>query len=200
MSPVSRWRKDPKLEAVLVRLAEQLGDLWTTQAVKLPYLVDVVAARVLGRPVTRCRYEAWQMGVVATGAWALMKHDAGGKYFQVCGDPVADGLLLHLEPGQQVPQALASEELAIVDFIAKEYGHLSPTKLGALTKTLNPGVENWGSNAEVEPSEDAYARLAPGWQRAVASLQQADLTDATGWEGPIGDVAGYLRQRLAGDA
>jgi hypothetical protein len=43
----------PKLAAVLARLATQNGgSLTIAQAAVLPYLVDVVAMRVLGRPIT----------------------------------------------------------------------------------------------------------------------------------------------------
>ncbi len=44
---------DPKLKAVLARLCEKRGSLFKTQAVKLPYLVDVVATHVLGESITQ---------------------------------------------------------------------------------------------------------------------------------------------------
>ena len=40
-----------KLKAVLARLCEQLGPITRTKAVKLPYLVDVVANQVLGHAI-----------------------------------------------------------------------------------------------------------------------------------------------------
>ena len=53
-----------KLILVLERICERLGSVNKTQAVKLPYLVDTVAARVLGRPITSAAYETWRHGVV----------------------------------------------------------------------------------------------------------------------------------------
>ncbi len=61
----SETRLDLKTEAVLARLCERLGFLNKTQAVKLPYLVDVMAKHLLGRRLAETRFEAWDQGVVA---------------------------------------------------------------------------------------------------------------------------------------
>ena len=58
----------PRLEAVMIRLCRG-ANLNKTQAVKLPYLVDVVATHVLGMPITEGSHQAWDHGVVTSQAW-----------------------------------------------------------------------------------------------------------------------------------
>src|SRR3954447_22102207 len=58
----------PILEAVLVRLG-RTTDLNVTQAVKLPYLVDVIAMHILGRQITEGTHQAWDYGVVTSQIW-----------------------------------------------------------------------------------------------------------------------------------
>lgn len=152
---------DEKLEAVLARLCERRGDLWTTQAVKLPYLVDLVAVHVLGRPITRSHHKAWSYGVVTARAWGLIRRAGGGRHFKVYGDPYAEGARLKLQT-PDIAERLTEEERAIVDFVADEFGEVASTDLGQLTKDLNPDVAQWGSRQPVQLSEQAYKRL-PVW-------------------------------------
>ena len=63
---------NPRMTAVLARLCEQLGPLFKTQAVKLPYLVDVVAKSVLGHTIANGTYQAWEHGVVAREVYRFM--------------------------------------------------------------------------------------------------------------------------------
>jgi hypothetical protein len=154
-----KWR-DPKLEAVLARLCERRGDLWTTQAVKLPYLVDLIAQHVLGEPVTRSLHKAWKYGVVTARAWGMITKAGGGDHFKVYGDPYADGARLSLD---SVPdEELTPEEQRIVDFVASEFGDIPSGELAQLTKDLNPDVKKWGSYDPVPLSKAAYKRL-PIW-------------------------------------
>lgn len=157
----SFFSRDEKLEAVLARLCQDKGDLWTTQAVKLPYLVDLVAEHVLGARLTRSQHKAWDLGVVTARAWGLIKKEKGGRHFGVYGDPYAEGARLTLKD-PSIAERLTEEERAIVDFVAAEYGELSVAELGQLTKALNPEVERWGGRQPVPLTEEAYKRL-PIW-------------------------------------
>lgn len=154
-------RDDEKLVAILARLCQERGDLWTTQAVKLPYLVDLVAMHVLGHRLTRSHHKTWTYGVVTARAWGLIKKQEGGRYFEVYGDPYAEGARLRLLD-HSVVERLTDEETAIVDFVAQEFGDMTPADLGQLTKDLNPEVDQWGGRQAIELSEDAYRRL-PAW-------------------------------------
>jgi uncharacterized phage-associated protein len=169
--------RDPKLEAVLARLCQRLGGkVWKTQAVKLPYLVDLVGLHVLGNKITETRHEAWDMGVVATSAWSLIQHSRGGEYFRVEAAPDREDacqLALQAPP----PTELSDEEAAIVDFVAEEYGHWPLDRLMTLTKLVNPDVDSWGPPSEqIVETEAAYKRL-PLWfgedEADVASAVEA---------------------------
>src|SRR5436305_431780 len=70
---------NPKLTAVLARLCERLGPLFSTQAVKLPYLVDVIANQVLGQPIANGTYQTWEHGVVAKEVFRFIKHEVREK-------------------------------------------------------------------------------------------------------------------------
>lgn len=178
-------RDDRKLEAILARLCQSRGGLWTTQAVKLPYLVDLVATRVLGHRLTRSHHKAWTYGVVTARAWGLIKKQDGGRYFEVHGDPYAEGARLRLLDASIV-EHLTDEERAIVDFVAEEFGDMAPADLGQLTKDLNPEVDHWGGKQPVELSNEAYERL-PAWfgedeadaRSVAAAAEQVDQGTAT---------------------
>src|SRR4051812_44426009 len=89
----------PKLEAVLIRLAK-IGPINMTHAVKLPYLVDVVANHVLGKPITEGHHEAWKWGVVTSEAWRYLS-DADkdpGASFQVESVPFAEEKRITVNP------------------------------------------------------------------------------------------------------
>lgn len=161
--------EDPKLNAVLGRLCEQLGDLWTTQAVKLPYLVDLVSQRVRGYKVTNSQHKAWRLGVVTARAWGLIKREHGGKYFEVFGDPVTDGIRLRIKTAP--PDVLDDIEKQIVDFVAAEFGSMRPDKLGQLTKELNPDVRTWEGSTQVELTDSAYERLPIGFGELEADAE-----------------------------
>lgn len=186
-----------KLQAVLARLCEQVGELAMTQAVKLPYLVDVFAERALGRKIVDATYQAWDYGVVAKEAWVLL-HYAPGPLFkvEVCQFSEAS-YVIQLNTEADVPRGvLTSDELEIVDFVAEKYGRLSATALGGLTKIMNPQIETWGSNEEPATGEDAYSRLSDDWNRTRRAILNVDLDDKSKWGGPIGDPGEYVRTAL----
>lgn len=162
--------EDPKLEAVLARLCERLGDLWTMQAVKLPYLVDLVAHHVCKRPITTSAHKAWEHGVVTARAWGLMKKAKGGDHFEVYGEPFVDGLRLKCISAPDVD--LTTDEREIVDFVADSFGALSTNDLAALTKDINPGVSAWGGKKAMQLTADAYERLPIWFKEEEADLKR----------------------------
>jgi uncharacterized phage-associated protein len=195
----SETQLDPKTEAVLARLCERLGFLNKTQAVKLPYLVDVMAQHLLGRRLAATRFEAWDQGVVAPEIYRFLTYHSEP-------DPV-----FRVEPAQYSESAvrvtlhgparepLAPEEREIVDLVANEYGRLPVEQLGRITKRLNTelGPEDWGTNAAVKLDEDSFLRLSPHWQDLYERIAASDLDDRRLWSEPIGDPGEYLRRALA---
>jgi len=153
----------PKLEAVMVRLCTA-ARLNKTQAVKLPYLVDVVAKHVLGRRITEGNHEAWQYGVVSSEAW---------RYLDSCEETPAlfelDTVPFSEEKRVRVVReteslALSPEELKVVDYVAEEFAHIPAVALGQITKLMNPSVTSWGGNSRADIGEDAYERMSDEYQ------------------------------------
>lgn len=181
---------NPRLTAVLARLCERLGPLFKTQAVKLPYLVDVVAGSVLGHTIADGTYQTWEHGVVAKEVYRFIEHEAGESgLFRVWRHQ-------HSEGGKKIALAdaswldpLSSDEIAVVDTVADLYGNMPPEALGYLTKQMNTEISprDWGSNHRASLSEDAFQRLNPEWQRLYSRISADDLDDRSRWEGPIND-------------
>lgn len=156
MPPMDSQDLPPKLKAVLLRLGKA-ASLNTTQAVKLPYLVDVVANNVLGRRITEGTHEAWQYGVVTAEVWHYLEH--------------AESPVLHMEPvpfseekrlvidADPAPDELTLDEQRIVDFVAEEFSTVRAMELGKITKFMNPEIPSWGSNRAPGLGEDAYDRM-----------------------------------------
>ncbi|HYU33237.1 MAG TPA: hypothetical protein VEW48_13840 [Thermoanaerobaculia bacterium] len=70
---------NPRLRAVLARLCDRLGPMYKTQAVKLPYLVDVIAKNTLGHVIAGGTYQAWEHGVVTREVYRFVEHEAGRR-------------------------------------------------------------------------------------------------------------------------
>ena len=86
--------------------------------------------------------------------------------------------------------ALTPEEIAIIDFIADEYGHIAPEQLGYLTKRLNTEMppETWGTNQLAAINEDAFLRLGPAVAKSLRKvISEQDLDDRSRWSEPIDD-------------
>jgi len=186
---------------VLARLCEQLGPMYSTQAVKLPYLVDVVAKQVLGHTVANATYQAWEHGVVAREVFRFIKHEAASDdLFKVQSHQYSESgqrISLAKKPGKNQP--LTAEELAVVDFVAETYGHLPFDELGLLTKRLNTEIppEEWGSNRPAALDDETFLRLSPEWQSLSQRISDADLTDRSQWSAPINDnPREYFRRML----
>jgi len=162
----------PILEAVLVRLG-RTTDLNVTQAVKLPYLVDVIAMHILGRQITEGTHQAWDYGVVTSQIWHYLNKCDYSPIFHLVTLPWSEEKRLIIDITEPDPR-LTPEERQIVDFVAKEYGHLSAVDLGRMTKFMNPTVSKWGSNRAADLGSEAYDRMSDDYQEMAK--QAASLT------------------------
>lgn len=188
-----------KLEAVLAELCARLGTITITKAVKLPYLVDVVAEHVLGHRITEGTFEAWDYGVVTREVWDLAKED-GGTWFRVGEHFYSEGgRTVALAEGAEPPE-LEADELAVVGYVVEQFGHLGAGDLGDLTKSLNSdfAAEEWGSNRAPTTGEEAFARLSPSWLDLWRRLPDLDLDDASLWGEPIEDAEAFARETMSG--
>jgi hypothetical protein len=194
-------RLSPKLEAVLARLCQRLGALTTTSAVKLPYLVDVVATHYLGRSITDGTHQTWDHGVVTHEVWSYIQNggDIQGP-FDVTAHRLTEEGGKQISLGGTPDDELSPEEETVVDLVADNYGGLDAKSLGRLTKTLNTHFDKrvWGNNQQAAVNEDAYARLAEGYQTFANRLQHLNFADEKKWGEPIDDPYEYLRRKLGG--
>jgi uncharacterized phage-associated protein len=190
---------DPKLEAVLAEICSRLGTITITKAVKLPYLVDVVAQHALGRRITEGTFQAWDYGVVTREVWDLAKK-GGGTRFRVGEHFYSEGGRTLALAEESEPAGLTADELAVVGYVVEQFGHLNASDLGDLTKSLNPqlAAEEWGSNQTPSTGEDAFARLSPTWLDLWRRLPDLDFDDASLWGEPIQDAQAFARETMSG--
>ncbi len=154
----------PKLEAVLVRLIKS-GKLNKTQAVKLPYLVDVVAQRVLGRPITEGHHQAWEHGVVTAEAWRHLDRGGASSPFILEPVPWSEEKRVRLNADCEPCSAeLTGEEERVVDSVVAEFAETPAGELGRVTKRMNPQIASWGRNVAADTGPDAYDRMSPEYQ------------------------------------
>lgn len=160
-----------KLEAVLGRLCQRMGKLSMTQAVKLPYIVDVIARNESGRPIANATYQCWQYGVVASEAFSGLKRC---ESFAIEEIEYSEGSTWVKYLGSEPD--LTPAEIEIVDRVAREYGRLKQSSLGLLTKMMNTHIPKWGSNMLADTSADAYEKLrSSAWQSACKSVSDIDF-------------------------
>lgn len=177
----------PKLEGALVRLCQRSPKpLNTTQAVKLPYLVDVLALHVLGRPITQGHHQAWKHGVVTTEAWEHLSYRPKASVFEVRPVPFSEETRVDVA-SDAAEQELTEEERRIVDFVAEEYADVSAAELGQLTKLMNPAISSWGGNRSADVSENAYERMSPEYLEMAEAVAGVTLEQLRRESRPVTD-------------
>jgi uncharacterized phage-associated protein len=176
----------PKLEAVLIRLGRDRR-LNLTQAVKLPYLVDVVARHLLGEPITEGTHQAWEMGVVTREAWHYLKKRQDSPTFHLEDVPTSDEKRLVVDAeGEDV---LTPDERAVVDAVADEFAGFQAGELGRLTKLMNPDIRAWGpTNRPASLGEDAYERLSEDYQGMAEDAASVTLDRLRRDSVPVEDI------------
>lgn len=191
---------DSRMAAVLARLCDRLGSLSKTQAVKLPYIVDVVAMHVRGDAVTGAEYEAWDYGVVAPAVWHAFSSDEAKASGRVNGFSVRDlpysesGVAIRLEHPSSA--GLSDAEGEIVDDVAEMFGKLGYEELGKLTKAMNLEIRKWGSNRQPRIDEEAYVRLVGRWDSVLSKVEADEAEDEQNWGDLTGAPTAELRKSL----
>lgn len=181
------------LAAVLAHLCRKLGPLIKTRAVKLTYLVDVVANRDLGRPITGGSHQTWDYGVVTAEVYRAITRNQVGPLFKVDPHEFSEsGFQLRLVGD---PPPLEESEREVVDEVAERFGRWSAEDLGMLTKAMNThlGPDAWGKNNRASIGEDASFRLSEGRLRLHRQLSDLDLEDRSKWGEPIRDPKAFAK-------
>ncbi|HEY2295161.1 MAG TPA: hypothetical protein VGM86_31035, partial [Thermoanaerobaculia bacterium] len=175
----------PKLKAVLIRLGKT-KQLNVTQAVKLPYLVDVVATHILGRKITEGHHKAWDHGVVTREVWHYLNKCVDSPVFHLESVPLSEERRVVIDVDE--PAVLSPEEQAVVDFVAHELV-LRAGELGRLTKLMNPGIPSWGQrDYAASVGEDAFERLSPEYREMAEHVASLTLDQLRSSSVPVEDL------------
>jgi uncharacterized phage-associated protein len=173
--------------------------MFKTQAVKLPYLVDVIAKNTLGHLIADGTYQAWEHGVVTKEVYSFVERAiSGDELFSVeKHDYSESGKRISLATKKPSYNDLTLDELAVIDTVADLYGEVPPEDLGYLTKQINTQIhpDSWGKNGTASVGEEAFFRLGAGWQSLCSRISVEDLDDRSQWSAPINDdpMAHFLR-------
>lgn len=177
----------PKLESVLLRLASRAPERLTiTQAVKLPYLVDVLAQHVLGRRITEGKHETWQHGVVTSEAWHFLSSQPAEGPLHVVPSRFSEEIWV--EAVNDAEDDLDEEERRIVDFVAEEFGFATASELGVLTKRMNPSIRSWGSHHRADLGGDAFERMSSDYLEMIEAVEPVTLERLRRESTPLGSV------------
>jgi uncharacterized phage-associated protein len=176
----------PKLEAVLIRLG-RATPLNVTQAVKLPYLVDVVAAHALGHRITEGTHQAWGYGVVTREVWHYLDKCEASSVLHVEPVPWSEEKKVVIDSEEPAAE-LTPEEQRIVDFVAQKFATLGAVQLGRMTKLMNPEISSWGSNRAASVGADAYDRMDDGYQAMAEQAASLTLDDLRRDSVPVFDI------------
>ena len=193
----ARRRLPPKLEAVLQRLCKQASNpLSITQAVKMPYLVDVLAQQVLGRRITEGHHETWQYGVVTSEAWHYLHDLPEDSGFRATPVPLSEEIRVEATETSEDEgvsgDGLTEEEARIVDFVAEEYAFAPALALGEMTKRMNPHVRSWGKNHLADVGGDAYERMSPEYLEMADAVARLNLDQLWKDSRPVTDAEDVL--------
>jgi uncharacterized phage-associated protein len=185
MPPINSQDLPPKLKAVLLRLGKS-ATLNTTQAVKLPYFVDVIANYVLGYRITEGTHEAWQYGVVTAEVWRYLNQANDSPILHMEPVPFSEEkrLVIDAEPGPD----LTPDEQRIVDFVAEEFTTVRAVDLGRITKLMNPDIPSWGSSREPDLGEDAYDRMSQDYLDMAEAVAAVTLDRLRRESVPVEDI------------
>ena len=177
----------PKLEAVMVRLCKSVP-LNKTQAVKLPYLVDVVAHRVLGRPISEGSHQAWDHGVVTSEAWHFLRAcSREPQQFDVQPVPSSEEERISVSNDAR-DDALSEDEKRVVDYVIQEFSMLRAGELGPMTKLMNPEISTWGINRPADIGPDAFERMTDEYQDMAMDVARTSLDYLRRYSVPVGSI------------
>ena len=163
----------PMLETVLIRLGKA-ARLNVTQAVKLPYLVDVIATHLLGAPITEGTHETWAYGVVTSEVWHYLDKQEHSPILHLEPVPLHEDKRVVIDVERSAAE-LTPEQGRIVDFVAEELA-VRAVDLGRITKFMNPEISSWGSaNRRANLGPDAFERLSDDYQRMAETAASVTL-------------------------
>ncbi|HLP55848.1 MAG TPA: Panacea domain-containing protein [Fluviicola sp.] len=120
-----------KIGNLFIYLSDHIDNLFLTKLLKLTYIIDELAVKETGSPVTWLRYKVWKMGPVANKIHANLTFEDGSffsEYIDVEYIPEFKGR--KIESNNQFDDSEFSDyEMELIDRVIRDYGRLSSSEL-----------------------------------------------------------------------
>jgi uncharacterized phage-associated protein len=128
-----RTLQNDKIGNLLIYLADKMKDLGITKALKLLYLIDEMAVREIGTPVTWLEYKVWEMGPVAVDIYNEIKHlehSPLSSYINIEIKQAFDYESTIIVPAKEFDDSEFNDyEIDLLDRVIEKYGSFSAKKL-----------------------------------------------------------------------
>ncbi len=128
-----------KIGNLFIYLSDNIDNLFLTKLLKLTYIIDELAVKETGSPVTWLRYKVWKMGPVPRKIHTNLTFE-GGNFFSEFVDveyvPERNGR--KIESNNQFDDSEFSDyEIELIDRVIKDYGRFTSTELIELLHETN---------------------------------------------------------------
>lgn len=128
-----------KIGNLFIRLSDNVDNLFLTKLLKLTYIIDELAVKETGAPVTWLRYKVWKMGPVPKKIHTNLTFEGGNlfsEYIDVEYIPELKGR--KIESNNQFDDSEFSDyEIELIDRVIKSYGHYTSSQLIDLLHETN---------------------------------------------------------------
>jgi uncharacterized phage-associated protein len=130
--------KTEKIGNLLIYLAQNIDKLYKTKALKLLYIIDEMAIKTYGVPVTWLEYKAWMHGPVAEEIFDNVNNieNSPFKEYIAIEKPTKNNSIIiankKFDDGE-----FSDAEMDLIDTIIKQYGNYSATELTDLLHKEN---------------------------------------------------------------
>lgn len=120
-----------KIGNLFIYLSDNVDNLFLTKMLKLTYIIDELAVKETGSPVTWLRYKVWKMGPVPRKIHANLTFENGDffeSYIDVEYVPELKGR--KIESNNKFDDSQFSDyEIELIDRVISQYGHFNSNEL-----------------------------------------------------------------------
>lgn len=128
-----------KIGNLFIHLSDNVDNLFLTKLLKLTYIIDELAVKETGAPVTWLRYKVWKMGPVPKKIHTNLTFEGGNlfsEYIDVEYIPELKGR--KIESNNQFDDSEFSDyEIELIDRVIMNYGHYTSSQLIDLLHETN---------------------------------------------------------------
>jgi len=120
-----------KIGNLFIYLADNVDNLFLTKLLKLTYIIDELAVKETGTPVTWLRYKVWKMGPVPRKIHANLTFESGdffSEFIDVEHVPELKGR--KIKSNNKFDDSEFSDyEMELINKVIQEFGHFTSTEL-----------------------------------------------------------------------